>query len=72
MHGIGSCFGLIRACRVDVMAIPTYQQLAIYFIPIFTNLAFVNILVVVARLYWFNRELKKHRMFTGSLDSHKS
>ncbi|KAJ4327621.1 hypothetical protein N0V84_001869 [Fusarium piperis] len=44
---------------VDVKELRTYQQLYIYFIPIFTNLGFINILVVVVRLYWFKSHLKK-------------
>ncbi|KAK1623569.1 cation transport protein-domain-containing protein [Colletotrichum phormii] len=35
----------------------TYQQVYIYVIPIITNLMFVNIVVVVARLYWFRQRL---------------
>lgn len=30
----------------------------IYFIPIFTNLGFINIMVVVVRLHWFRKHLK--------------
>ncbi|CAG7558040.1 unnamed protein product [Fusarium equiseti] len=44
---------------IDVKALKTYQQLYIYFIPIFTNLGFINIIVVVVRLYWFKRHLKR-------------
>ncbi|KAJ0419228.1 putative cation transporter [Aspergillus carlsbadensis] len=44
---------------VDVKDLKTYQQLYLYFIPIFTNLGFINILVVVVRLYWFERRLKE-------------
>ncbi|KAL4735884.1 cation transport protein-domain-containing protein [Aspergillus similis] len=44
---------------VDVKELKTYQQLYIYFIPIFTNLGFINILVVVVRLYWFEKRLKE-------------
>ena len=39
-------------------ALKTYQQLVIYFFPIITNLGFINIVVVVVRLYWFNKRLK--------------
>ncbi|KFY24307.1 hypothetical protein V493_05328 [Pseudogymnoascus sp. VKM F-4281 (FW-2241)] len=42
---------------VDVKDLKTYQQIAIYFIPIFTNLGFVNIIVVAVRLHWFNKHL---------------
>ncbi|KAL2811522.1 cation transport protein-domain-containing protein [Aspergillus granulosus] len=44
---------------VDVKELKTYQQLYIYFIPIFTNLGFINILVVVVRLHWFEKRLKE-------------
>lgn len=44
---------------VDVKELKTYQQLYIYFIPIITNLGFINIAVVVVRLYWFKRHLKR-------------
>ncbi|KAG9232849.1 putative cation transporter [Amylocarpus encephaloides] len=43
---------------LDVKDLKTYQQLVIYFIPMVTNLCFVNILVVVARLLWFEKRLK--------------
>jgi hypothetical protein len=43
---------------VDVKALRTYQQLVIYFIPIITNLMFINIFVVVVRIYWFEKRLK--------------
>ncbi|RGP71704.1 low-affinity potassium transport [Fusarium longipes] len=44
---------------VDVKELKTYQQLYLYFIPIITNLGFINIAVVVVRLYWFKRHLKR-------------
>lgn len=44
---------------VDVKALKTYQQLVIYFFPIITNLMFVNIIVVVVRLHWFEKRLKR-------------
>ncbi|OJI99684.1 hypothetical protein ASPVEDRAFT_39063 [Aspergillus versicolor CBS 583.65] len=44
---------------VDVKDLKTYQQLYIYFIPILTNLGFINILVVVVRLHWFEKRLKE-------------
>lgn len=47
---------------VDVKALKTYQQLAIYFFPIVTNLGFINIGVVVVRLYWFEKRLRKYGM----------
>lgn len=43
----------------DVKDLYTYQQLYIYFIPILTNLGFINIIVVVVRLYWFKKHLHK-------------
>ncbi|KAL4916719.1 cation transport protein-domain-containing protein [Aspergillus aurantiobrunneus] len=43
---------------VDVKSLRLYQQLYLYFIPIFTNLGFINILVVVVRLHWFEKRLK--------------
>lgn len=36
-----------------------YQQLFIYFVPIVTNLGFINILVVIVRLHWFEKRLKE-------------
>jgi hypothetical protein len=44
---------------VDVKELKTYQQLYLYFIPIFTNLGFINMIVVVVRLFWFDRHLKR-------------
>ncbi|PLB50276.1 cation transporter [Aspergillus steynii IBT 23096] len=44
---------------VDVNGLKTYQQLYIYFIPMLSNLCFINILVVVVRLHWFEKHLKK-------------
>ncbi|KAF5237990.1 hypothetical protein FAUST_5796 [Fusarium austroamericanum] len=43
---------------IDVKELKTYQQLYIYFIPILTNLGFINIIVVIVRLHWFKRHLK--------------
>jgi hypothetical protein len=45
--------------RVDLRDLKTFQQLFLYFIPIVTNLGFINILVVVVRLWWFRKHLKK-------------
>ncbi|KAI1740313.1 potassium transporter [Xylaria scruposa] len=42
---------------IDVKALKLYQQLYVYFIPIITNLGFVNIAVVIVRLYWFRKKL---------------
>ncbi|KAL2819524.1 cation transport protein-domain-containing protein [Aspergillus granulosus] len=44
---------------VDVKDLKTYQQLFIYFVPMVSNLGFVNILIVVVRLYWFEKRLKE-------------
>ncbi|KAJ0424492.1 cation transport protein-domain-containing protein [Aspergillus carlsbadensis] len=44
---------------VDVKDLKTYQQLFIYFIPLVSNLGFVNILIIVVRLYWFEKRLKE-------------
>ncbi|KAL1626341.1 hypothetical protein SLS56_006925 [Neofusicoccum ribis] len=44
---------------IDVKALKTYQQLAIYFLPTVTNLGFINIIVVVVRLFWFEKRLKQ-------------
>lgn len=52
--------------RIDVKDLKLYQQLYIYFIPIFTNLGFINILVVVVRIWWFNKHLKKVGMYIYS------
>ncbi|KAL6357043.1 hypothetical protein LRP88_10660 [Fusarium phalaenopsidis] len=44
---------------VDVKELKTYQQLYIYFVPMLTNLGFVNIIVVIVRLHWFRSHLKR-------------
>ncbi|KAJ3464580.1 hypothetical protein MRS44_009366 [Fusarium solani] len=44
---------------LDVKELQTYQQLFLYFVPMFSNLVFINIIVVVVRLFWFNRHLRK-------------
>ena len=51
---------------IDVKDLKIYQQMVIYFIPIVTNLGFINILVVVVRLYWFDKKLKQVCAFTPS------
>jgi hypothetical protein len=45
---------------VDVKNLKTYQQLYLYFIPMFTNLGFINIVVVIARLYWFEKSIERN------------
>ncbi|KAI9162701.1 Low-affinity potassium transport protein [Paramyrothecium foliicola] len=47
---------------VDVKDLKTYQQVYIYIIPIITNLGFINIAVVIARIYWFRQRMES----TGS------
>ncbi|KAJ5824274.1 Potassium transport protein high-affinity [Penicillium robsamsonii] len=43
---------------VDVKDLKTYQQVYIYLIPILGNLGFINIIVVVFRVRWFENHLK--------------
>ncbi|KAG4438610.1 hypothetical protein IFR05_005893 [Cadophora sp. M221] len=43
---------------IDVKDLKIYQQLVIYFIPIIGNLGFINIVVVLVRLVWFEKRLK--------------
>lgn len=42
---------------VDVKELYLYQQLYIYFIPILTNLGFINAIVVLVRFLWFRKHL---------------
>ncbi|KAL5340483.1 cation transport protein-domain-containing protein [Aspergillus crustosus] len=44
---------------VDVKDLKTYQQLFVYFVPLVSNIGFINILIVVVRLYWFEKRLKE-------------
>ncbi|KAE8158824.1 cation transport protein-domain-containing protein [Aspergillus tamarii] len=44
---------------VDLKELKTYQQLFLYFIPTICNMCFTNILVVIVRLYWFEKRLKE-------------
>jgi hypothetical protein len=44
---------------VDVNLLKTYQQVYIYVTPIISNLGFVNIIVVIVRLRWFEKRLKE-------------
>lgn len=37
----------------------TYQQLYIYFIPMLTNLGFINAIAVLVRFYWFRKHVKQ-------------
>lgn len=43
--------------RVDLKDIETYQQVYTYIMAIITNMAFINVMVVVVRLWWFKRKL---------------
>ncbi|KAJ5214636.1 hypothetical protein N7449_001805 [Penicillium cf. viridicatum] len=43
---------------VDVKLLKTYQQVYLYLIPILGNLGFVNIIVIVFRVRWFEKRLK--------------
>ncbi|KOS43199.1 hypothetical protein ACN38_g5919 [Penicillium nordicum] len=43
---------------VDVKSLKTYQQVYIYIIPILGNLGFVNIIVIVFRVRWFEKRFK--------------
>jgi hypothetical protein len=36
-----------------------YQQLALYFVPIVANMVFINMIVVVVRLYMFERRIRE-------------
>lgn len=52
-------------CSVDVKELKLYQQLYIYFVPMVTNMGFINIIVVVVRLFWFKKHLKQVGMFVA-------
>ncbi|KAF3385464.1 Low-affinity potassium transport protein [Penicillium rolfsii] len=43
---------------IDVKELKTYQQVYLYLIPILGNLGFINIIVVVFRVRWFEKHLK--------------
>ncbi|KND87266.1 Low-affinity potassium transport protein [Tolypocladium ophioglossoides CBS 100239] len=43
----------------DINNLALYQQLYIYFVPMFTNLGFMNIMVVIVRLHWFNKRIDR-------------
>lgn len=74
LHGIGTKYVRwqteppLRLClirvltgyrlSIDVNTLKTYQQVYIYLIPILANLGFINIIVVVVRLYWFEKHLR--------------
>ncbi|KAK0624148.1 potassium transporter [Immersiella caudata] len=42
---------------VDVNDLETYQQVYTYIMAVITNMAFINVMVVVVRLWWFKRKL---------------
>ncbi|KJZ70104.1 hypothetical protein HIM_10507 [Hirsutella minnesotensis 3608] len=42
---------------IDVKELYTFQQLYIYFVPIFTNLGFINAVVALVRFLWFRKHL---------------
>ncbi|OAQ77176.1 trk family potassium uptake protein [Purpureocillium lilacinum] len=44
---------------IDVKDLYTFQQLYIYFVPIFTNLGFINAVVALVRFLWFRKHLSK-------------
>ncbi|EFQ96947.1 high-affinity potassium transporter [Nannizzia gypsea CBS 118893] len=44
---------------MDLKELYTYQQLYVYFIPMFTNLGFINSVVVLVRFLWFRKHLSK-------------
>ncbi|KAJ5102350.1 hypothetical protein NUU61_004572 [Penicillium alfredii] len=43
---------------IDIKELKTYQQVYIYIIPILGNLGFINIIVLVFRVRWFEKHLK--------------
>ncbi|CAM1507526.1 Fc.00g071670.m01.CDS01 [Cosmosporella sp. VM-42] len=43
---------------VDLKELKMYQQLYLYFVPMVTNMGFINMIVVVVRLFWFKKHLK--------------
>jgi hypothetical protein len=43
---------------IDLKELKTYQQVYLYLIPILGNLGFINIIVVVVRLHWFEKHLR--------------
>lgn len=43
---------------VDMNTISTYQQVFTYLIPMFTTPIFINTVVVLVRLYWFEKRFE--------------
>jgi len=48
---------MTNASRVNVNDIATYQQVYTYIMAVITNMAFVNVIVIIVRLWWFKRKL---------------
>ncbi|PHH61002.1 hypothetical protein CDD81_968 [Ophiocordyceps australis] len=44
---------------VDLKELALYQQIYLYVTPMLTNMGFVNIVVVLVRLHWFNKRIDK-------------
>lgn len=42
----------------DLKDLRTYQQLFVYFVPLITNVGFINAFVVAVRLFWFEKRLR--------------
>ena len=55
---MGDCSDTL-VISIDVKALHIYQQLVLYFFPMVTNLGFVNIIVVVVRLWYFEKHMKQ-------------
>lgn len=36
-----------------------YQQLCLYFVPLVANMVFINMIVVIVRLYMFERRIRE-------------
>lgn len=43
---------------IDINTIKLYQQIIIYFIPMITTPIFINLMVVLTRLYWFEQRFE--------------
>jgi hypothetical protein len=41
-----------------VKNLTTYQQIVVYFMPLLGQLQFINLVVVLVRLYWFKNKFK--------------
>ena len=50
----------------------TYQQVILYFWPLLGQLQFINTIVVLVRLHWFEKKFKDIGMFCLLLSSGKS